>query len=71
VPHIENLAQTAPAYRRLERFFNDVKLNEVEAAQLVMQALSLGRKPRRTRRWIVQPAIQQNGFESAGARQSL
>jgi hypothetical protein len=44
-PHIESAAQTASVHRRLERFFNEVKLNETEVARLVVSALALAGKP--------------------------
>jgi hypothetical protein len=44
-PHIESAAQTASVHRRLERFFNEVKLNETEVARLVVAALRLEGKP--------------------------
>jgi hypothetical protein len=44
-PHIESAAQTASVHRRLERFFNEVKLNETEVARLVVASLGLAGKP--------------------------
>jgi DDE family transposase len=44
-PHIESAAQTASVHRRLERFFNEVKLNETEVARLVVGALGIAGKP--------------------------
>jgi hypothetical protein len=44
-PHIESAAQTASVHRRLERFFNEVELNETEVARLVVSALALAGKP--------------------------
>lgn len=44
-PHIESAAQTSSVHRRLERFFNEVKLNETEVARLVVSALALAGKP--------------------------
>ncbi len=44
-PHIESAAQTASVHRRLERFFNEVRLNETEVARLVVAALGLAGKP--------------------------
>lgn len=44
-PHIESAAQVASVHRRLERFFNEVKLNETEVARLVVNALSLAGRP--------------------------
>ena len=44
-PHIESAAQTASVHRRLERFFNEVRLDEGEVATLVVAALGLAGKP--------------------------
>lgn len=44
-PHIESAAQTASVHRRLERFFNEVRLDESEVARLVVAALGLAGKP--------------------------
>ena len=44
-PHIESGAQVASVHRRLERFFNEVRLNEAEIARLVVAALALAGKP--------------------------
>lgn len=44
-PHIESAAQVASVHRRLERFFNEVRLNEAEVARLVVGALGLLGKP--------------------------
>lgn len=44
-PHIESAAQTASVHRRLERFFNEVKLDEAEVARLVVAALAIAGKP--------------------------
>lgn len=43
--HIESAAQVALVHRRLERFFNEVKLNETEVARLIVSALGLAGKP--------------------------
>ena len=44
-PHIESAAQTSSVHRRLERFFNQVRLDESEVATLVVAALGLAGKP--------------------------
>lgn len=44
-PHIESTAQTASVHRRLERFFNEVKLNETEVARLIVASLMCAGKP--------------------------
>lgn len=44
-PHIESAAQVASVHRRLERFFDEVRLNEAEVARLVVAALALAGKP--------------------------
>lgn len=40
-PHIDSAAQTGSVHRRLERFFNEIELNEAEVARLVVKALAL------------------------------
>ncbi|MGH8717044.1 MAG: IS4 family transposase, partial [Burkholderiales bacterium] len=44
-PHIDSAARTASVHRRLERFFDEVELNEAEVARLVVHALGLAGKP--------------------------
>lgn len=44
-PHIDSAAQTASVHRRLERFFDEVELNDAEVARLVVAALGLQGKP--------------------------
>ena len=44
-PHIDSAAQTDSVHRRLERFFNEVALNEAEVARLIVRALALEGKP--------------------------
>jgi hypothetical protein len=44
-PHIDSTAQIGSVHRRLERFFNEVELNEAEVAKLIVRALGLEDKP--------------------------
>lgn len=44
-PHIESAAKTESVHRRLERFFDEVRLNEAEVARLIVEALGLAGKP--------------------------
>jgi hypothetical protein len=44
-PHIESKAKTASVYRRLERFFSEVRLNHAEVAHATVAMLGLRGKP--------------------------
>src|ERR1700689_12596 len=44
-PHIDSAAQITSVHRRLERVFTGVRLDQAEAARLVVAALSLAVKP--------------------------